>query len=112
VENRSHWTFGNTSLTVDAFVWMDKQNGFTFVEAFHGTDNNAVRVFAVEARFSNNMSHGTPFQARKTGNPFFEVSDFDASDQNNKPCSEFRRFMTSFPAFSRLAGPGKSDKEN
>ncbi len=59
VEDRRYRTFGNAGFAVDTFLRMDKQNGFTFVEAFDRTNNNAVRVFTVEARFSNNMSHGT-----------------------------------------------------
>ena len=66
-------TFGNASFAVDTFLRMDKENGFTFVKAFNRANNNAVRVFAVEARLSNNMSHVTPFQARWSGDPFIKI---------------------------------------
>ena len=96
VENRSNRTFGNTRFAVDAFLRMDKQDSFTFVEAFNRANNNAVRVFAVEARLSNNMSHLTPFQASRSGDLFIktemiydtletELNENKIHDQNPRP---------------------------
>jgi len=73
VEDRRDRTFRNAGFAVDTFLRMDKENGFTFVEAFNRADHNAVRVFAVEARLSNNMSHVTPFQASRPGDPFIKI---------------------------------------
>jgi hypothetical protein len=57
VENRSNRALWNARFAVDAFFRMNKQNGFTFVEAFDWTDDHAVSVFAVEAWFGYDMSH-------------------------------------------------------
>ena len=73
MEDGRNRTFRNARLAVDAFFRMNEQNRFTFVEAFDRTDNNAVCVFAVEARLSNDMSHGTPFHARSSGDPFIKI---------------------------------------
>jgi hypothetical protein len=73
VEDRRNRTFWNARFTVNAFFRMNEKNRFTFIEAFHWTYNNAVCVFAVEARLSNDMSHGTPFHARSSGDPFIEI---------------------------------------
>ena len=68
VENRRDWTLRDTRFAVDAFIRMDKQDRFPFVEAFDWTNDYAVRVFTVEARLGNDMSHTTPFQASYSGN--------------------------------------------
>lgn len=57
VENRSNRTLGNTCFAVNAFIRMNKQNRFTFVEAFNRTHDNAVCVLAVEAWFCHYVSH-------------------------------------------------------
>ena len=88
MEDRRDRTFGNAGFAVDTFLRMDKENGFTFVEAFHRANDDAVRVFAVEARLSNNMSHVTPFQARWSGDPFFKIEmiqdTFETELQGNR----------------------------
>ena len=73
MEDRRNRAFWNARFAVNAFFRMNEQNRFTFVEAFDGTYNNAVSVFAVEARLSNDMSHGTPFHARFSGDPFIKI---------------------------------------
>lgn len=73
MEDRCNGTFRNARFAVNAFFRMNEKNRFTFVEAFDWTYNNAVCVFAVEARLSNDMSHGTPFHARSSGDPFIKI---------------------------------------
>jgi len=73
MEDRRNRTFRNARFAVNAFFRMNEKNRFAFVEAFDRTYNNAVCVFAVEARLSNDMSHGAPFHARLTGDPFIEI---------------------------------------
>lgn len=73
MEDRRNRTFRNAGFAVNTFLRMDKENRFAFVETFNRADNNTVRVFAVEARLSNNMSHVTPFQARWSGDPFIKI---------------------------------------
>ena len=96
MEDRRYRTFGNAGFAVDTFLRMDKQNGFTFVEAFNRADHNAVRVLAVEARLSNNMSHLTPFQTSRSGDLFIktemiydtletELNENKIHDQNPRP---------------------------
>ena len=57
MEDCSNWAFRNTSFAVNAFIRMNEQNGFTFVEAFYWTYDHAVSVFAVEAWLGDDMSH-------------------------------------------------------
>ena len=73
MEDRRNRAFRNARFAVNAFFRMNEKNRFTFVEAFDRTYDNAVCVFAVEARLSNDMSHGTPFHARLTGDPFIKI---------------------------------------
>ena len=62
VENRRNGTLRYTCFAVDAFIRVNDKNGFTFVEAFHRTNDNTVRVFAVEARFGNDVGHESAFR--------------------------------------------------
>lgn len=57
VKNRGDRALRHTGFAVNAFFRVDKEDRFTFIEAFHRTNDDAVCVLAVEARFSNNMSH-------------------------------------------------------
>jgi hypothetical protein len=66
VENRSDRALWNTCFAVDALFRMNKQNGFTFVEAFDWTDDHAVSVFAVEAWFGYDMSHRKTLSRQKS----------------------------------------------
>lgn len=61
--NRALW---NTSFAVDAFIWMNEENGFTFIEALDWTDDHAVSVFAVEAWFGYDMSHRKTLSRQKS----------------------------------------------
>jgi len=62
LKNCFNGTFRNARFAIDAFVRVNYQNRFAFVEAFYGTYNNAVCVLAVEAGFSDDMSHFDTFQ--------------------------------------------------
>jgi hypothetical protein len=57
VENRSDRALRHTCFAVNAFIRMNEQDGFTFVEALHWTNDHAVSVFAVEAWLGDDMSH-------------------------------------------------------
>lgn len=65
MEDRSNWTFWNACFAVDAFVWVNEQNRFAFVEAFDRANNHAVSVLAVEAWFGDDMSHLSNLSDRK-----------------------------------------------
>ncbi len=73
MEDRRNRTFRNACFAVNAFFRVNEKNRFTFIEAFDWTHNNAVCVFAVEARLGNDMSHRTPFHASSTGDPFIKI---------------------------------------
>ena len=57
VEDRRNRAFRNAGFTVDALIWMDEENRFTFIETFYWTYDHAVCVFAVEAWLGDDMSH-------------------------------------------------------
>jgi hypothetical protein len=57
MEDRRYRALRNTCFTVNAFIWMNEENSFTFVEAFYWTDDHAISVFAVEAWLGDDMSH-------------------------------------------------------
>ena len=57
MENGFDRAFGYAGLAIDAFIRVDEQQLLALVKAFDGTYYNAVCVFAVEARFSNHVSH-------------------------------------------------------
>jgi hypothetical protein len=57
VEDRSHWAFRNARFAVNAFIWMDEENGFPFIKTFYWTNDHAICVFAVEAWFCDDVSH-------------------------------------------------------
>jgi hypothetical protein len=52
-----NWTLGNARFAVDAFVRVNEQDRFTFIETLYWTYDHAVCVFTVEAWFSDDMSH-------------------------------------------------------
>ena len=56
--NRSDRAFRNAGFAVDAFFRMDKQDCFTFVEAFDWANCDTVGVFAVKTGFGDNVRHG------------------------------------------------------
>ena len=57
MEDGLNRALGYAGFAVDTFLRMNDENGFTFVEALHRTNDDAVRVFAVETWFCNNMGH-------------------------------------------------------
>jgi hypothetical protein len=57
VENGFDRTLRHAGLAIDAFIRVDIEQLLALVEALHGTDHDAVGVFAIETRFSNHMSH-------------------------------------------------------
>lgn len=61
MKNGSNRTFRNAGFAVDAFIRVNNQNSFTFVEAFDWTDHYTVRVLAVEAWFGNDVRHVITF---------------------------------------------------
>ena len=60
MEDRLDRTFGDAGFAVDAFIGMNVDHRFAFVEAFDRANNHAVGVFTVETRFGNDMSHHIP----------------------------------------------------
>ena len=54
-------TFGDASLAVDALFRVDVEHRFSLVETLDRTDNDAVGVFAVEARLGDDVGHSAPF---------------------------------------------------
>ncbi len=57
VEDRFDGAFGNTRFAIDAFFGVDVKHLLTLVKAFDGADDNAICIFATEARLSYYMSH-------------------------------------------------------
>lgn len=62
VENRFDWAFWHAGFAVDAFIRMDVEHRFAFVEALHGAHDDAVGVLTIEAGFGNNVSHVSSFR--------------------------------------------------
>ncbi|GGA35162.1 hypothetical protein GCM10011499_00560 [Pelagibacterium lentulum] len=50
--------FRLANAAIDAFVRMDDEHVFAFVEAVDRTDLNAVGIFAFDAIISNDVGHG------------------------------------------------------
>jgi hypothetical protein len=69
MEDRIYRTLGDTRFAINAFVRVDVEQLLALVEAFDGADDNAVGIFAIEARLTDDMGHetGTPFAAGKPG---------------------------------------------
>jgi hypothetical protein len=61
VEDRFNGTFRDAGFAIDALVRMNVQHRLPLVETLHGANHHAVGVFAVEARFGNNVGHSDPF---------------------------------------------------
>ncbi len=55
--DRIHGAFGDADGAIDAFVGVDDEHVGAFAEAVHGADINAIGVFALDASFSNDVSH-------------------------------------------------------
>jgi hypothetical protein len=52
--------FWLANTAINALIGVDDQHVFTLVETVHGTDFNAVHVFALDAVFSDNVGHSGP----------------------------------------------------
>lgn len=57
VEDRRNRTFRDTCFAVDAFVWVNVEDLLSFVETFNRANDHAIGVFAVKARFGNDVCH-------------------------------------------------------
>ena len=57
-KNRFHRTFGYAEGAVDSLVRVDDQEILSFAETIHGTNVNAVGVFALDTGFGDDISHG------------------------------------------------------
>src|SRR5690606_976929 len=57
VVDRLDGAFGHTGFTVDAFIRMDVQHLFAFVEAFHRADDHTVGVLTTVTGLGNHMRH-------------------------------------------------------
>ncbi len=57
VENGRNRAFRNAGFAVDAFIRVNEENRFAFVEALDRANNDAVGVLAVKAWFGDDMSH-------------------------------------------------------
>ena len=56
----------NACFAVDALFRMNVQYRFTLVEAFDRANDDTIGVFAVEARFGDDVCHQTSFQSLNT----------------------------------------------
>ena len=56
-ENGFSRAFVCTGVTIDALFRINEQHGLAFMKAVAGADCHAVRIFAVEAWFSNDECH-------------------------------------------------------
>jgi hypothetical protein len=54
------WAFRLANATINAFIWMDNQHVFAFVEAIHRANFDAIHIFAFDAVFSDDVSHDYP----------------------------------------------------
>ena len=52
---------------IDAFVGVDHQHVFAFIEAVHRADLDAVHELAFDAGFGDDIGHARRLQAAKTG---------------------------------------------
>jgi len=52
--------FRLTHATINAFVGVDHQHVFAFIEAVHRTNFHAIHVFALDAVFGDNVGHNGP----------------------------------------------------
>src|SRR5690242_19632593 len=64
-EDRFHGTFGYAQRAVDALVGIDDQKIRSLAEAVDRTDVDAVRVFAADAAFGNDVGHRFESSARR-----------------------------------------------
>ena len=67
MEDGRHWALWNAGFAIDAFVRVNEKDCFPFIKTFNWTYDHAVCVFAVEARFSDDMSHWVAFLTRGSG---------------------------------------------
>ena len=62
VEDCFDGAFGNARFAVNAFVGVNVNDLVAFVKTFDGTDNHAIRVFASETGFADNVCHDRNLQ--------------------------------------------------
>jgi hypothetical protein len=79
VEDRVNRAFRNTCVAVNAIVWINVKHLLVVIKTLHWTDDNAISVFAVSARFANDVDHGsTPFKRGFERFPANVLSDWRA----------------------------------
>jgi hypothetical protein len=54
------WTFRLANATIDAFIGVDHQHVFAFIEAIYRTNFHAIHIFAFDAVFSDDVGHDLP----------------------------------------------------
>ena len=52
--------FRLTHAAIDAFIGVNDQHVFAFVETIHGADFHAIHIFALDAVFIDDVGHGDP----------------------------------------------------
>jgi len=57
VEDRFHRAYWNTSIALDAFVWVDVQHVGVLIEAVAWANSQAVLIFAPLTRFRYDHGH-------------------------------------------------------
>ena len=58
MKNSLNGALRDASLTVNAFLWVDVEHLFPFVEAFDWANDDTIRISASNAGLSNNVGHG------------------------------------------------------
>jgi len=103
VEDGLDGAFRDAGFAVNALVGMNVQHRLPLVETFYGAHHNAVGVFAIEARLSNDVGHSGPFprngRLRYTGSAPQKMRDLSsgparcqASGKAGNP-QDFREFL-------------------
>jgi hypothetical protein len=59
--NRIGGAFRLANAAINAFIGVDDQHVFAFVEAINGAHFHAIHIFALDAVFSNDVGHDGPF---------------------------------------------------
>jgi len=54
------WAFRLANTAIDAFIGVDDQHVFAFIEAIHRTNFYAIHIFAFDAVFSDDIGHVHP----------------------------------------------------
>ena len=75
--DRLGWAFRLAHAAVGAFVGVDHQHVLALVKTIHGADLHAVHVFAFDAVFSDDISHGAPLSAVRDGRFYIDSSTIE-----------------------------------